>query len=163
MEELKQLHIPRWEELPDFPLYIDQVVNYIESKIGQFSFDDEKLITSSMINNYVKHGIVKSPTKKKYDKDQVAYFIVICILKKSYSLEEVAKLLQVQMKESPLDLSYNYFCDEVETCIKNILFNQPLTHPQAIVTDPEIVYLLQITVLSVTQKICVQYYLNQNQ
>lgn len=160
MEDIKNFHIPRWEELPDFPLYIEQVVNYIESKLGKFSFD-EKMITSSMINNYVKHGIVKAPVKKKYDRDQIAYFIVICILKKSYSLEEVGKLLQIQMRESPLDLSYNYFCDEVESCIKSILFDEPLVHPIAIQTDSQIVYLLQITVLSVAQKICVQYYLTK--
>ena len=120
MEDIKNFLIPRWEELPDFPLYIEQVVNYIESKLGKFSFD-EKMITSSMINNYVKHGIVKAPVKKKYDRDQIAYFIVICILKKSYSLEEVGKLLQIQMRESPLDLSYNYFCDEVESDRKSVV------------------------------------------
>jgi len=33
MDTVKNLHLPRWDELPDFPLYIDQVVNYIENNM----------------------------------------------------------------------------------------------------------------------------------
>lgn len=82
MEEtnIQKIHIPRWEELPNFPLYIDQVVSYIEDNLG-ILFYDEKIITNSMINNYVKHGIVNPPVKKKYNRIHIAYFIVVCILK----------------------------------------------------------------------------------
>lgn len=161
MEEYKLIKLPRWDDLPDFPLYIDQVVNYIETKLEPLSFNNEKIITSSMINNYVKHEIVSKPVKKKYDRDQIAYFIVICILKQSFSLEEVTKLIQIQIDEAPLDRSYNYFCDEVETCIDSILNQKEIQHPESLSIDPNIVHLLQITVLSVTQKLCVQYHLHE--
>lgn len=162
MEEINLIHLPRWEELPDFPLYIDQVVGYIETKLAPLSFNNEKIITNSMINNYVKHSIVSKPIKKKYDREHLAYFIVICILKQSFSLEEVNKLIQIQINEAPLNRSYNYFCDEIEACLDSILNNKEIIHPQSLTTDPQIVYLLQITVLSVTQKICIQYYLETN-
>lgn len=162
MENVNLIHIPRWEELPDFPLYIDQVVNYIETKLEPLSFTNEKIITSSMINNYVKHGIVSKPIKKKYTREQIAYFIVICILKQSFSLDEVTKLIQIQIKAAPLDRSYDYFCDAIEACIEGILTKKEIIYPNFLSTNPDIVYLLQTTVFSVTQKLCVQYYLYQN-
>lgn len=64
MEYKASIKLPRWDDLPDFPLYIDQVVNYIETNLKSLSFTNEKIITNSMINNYVKHGIVEKPTKK---------------------------------------------------------------------------------------------------
>lgn len=159
MEYKASIKLPRWYDLPDFPLYIDQVVNYIETNLKPLSFTNEKIITNSMINNYVKHGIVEKPTKKKYNKDQLAYFIVICILKQSFSLDEVTQLIQIQMNTAPLYKSYNYFCEEIESCLDSILNHKEIKHPQSISTDPQIVYLLQTTVLSVTQKLYIQYYL----
>jgi hypothetical protein len=158
---MDNLHLPRWEELPDFPLYIDQIVYYIEDKLQFLTFNNEKIITNSMINNYVKHGIVKPPVKKKYEKIHLAYFIVVCILKNSYSLDEISQLIQIQIKDFPLESSYNYFCDEIEACINSILNQKEVNHIPSLSTNKEIVYLLQATVLSVTQKIYVQYYLSQ--
>ncbi len=158
---INTFHLPRWEELPTFPLYIDQVVYYIENNLQILSFNNEKIITNSMINNYVKHGIVKPPVKKKYERIHLAYFIVVCILKKSYSLDEISKLIQVQIKDFPTDQSYNYFCDEIEACITSILNKKEVVHTPSLSDNKEIVYLLHSTVLSVTHKIYVQYFLNQ--
>ncbi len=156
----QEFHIPRWEELPSIPLYIDQVVAYIEESLGVIS--SEKIITNSMINNYVKHGIVRPPVKKKYDRLHIAYFIVVCILKQSYSLQEISQLIQIQIKDFPTDQSYNYFCEEIEACIKAILNQEPVQHVPSSSPNKEVVYLLHSTVLSLTHKIYVQYYLNTN-
>ena len=48
-------------------LYLDQVVNYLEKYLSQYSTNKEdKIITKTMINNYVKQGIMPAPEKKKY-------------------------------------------------------------------------------------------------
>lgn len=158
---INTFHLPRWEELPTFPLYIDQVVYYIENNLQILSFNNEKIITSSMINNYVKHGIVKPPIKKKYERIHLAYFIVVCILKKSYSLDEISKLIQVQINDFPTDQSYNYFCEEIEACVTSLLNKKEVVHIPSLSDNKEIVYLLHSTVLSVTHKIYVQYFLSQ--
>ena len=69
---------PRWDDLPDIELYMDQVVSILEKNLSVFS-NGEKLITPSMINNYVKQKIVKPPVKKRYDKMHLAYLFVVCI------------------------------------------------------------------------------------
>ena len=81
-------HIPRWEELPNIDLYLDQVVtileNYLKNLVSLKDKEDEKVVTKTMINNYVKHGILKPPVNKKYNKEHIARLIVICILKQVY-------------------------------------------------------------------------------
>ena len=58
-EKLLSFHCPRWEELPDIQLYVDQVVSYIEMHLTDLDVaQDGKLITASMINNYVKMKLI---------------------------------------------------------------------------------------------------------
>ena len=80
IEKIIKHHLPRWNELPEIDLYLDQVVNYLEKYLGILSSnDDDKIITKTMINNYVKQGIMPAPEKKKYGKTHIAYLMVICI------------------------------------------------------------------------------------
>ena len=63
----KVLKLPRWEELPAIDLYIDQVVSLLNEWLDFIPRStDEQVITKTMINNYVKHGLVEAPKKKKY-------------------------------------------------------------------------------------------------
>ena len=65
IEKIIKHHLPRWNELPEIDLYLDQVVNYLEKYLGILSSnDDDKIITKTMINNYVKQGIMPAPEKK---------------------------------------------------------------------------------------------------
>ncbi len=50
------IHIPRWEELPNIDLYLDQVVTILEDYLKDLvNSKEDKIITKTMINNYVKH------------------------------------------------------------------------------------------------------------
>ena len=52
IEKVIKHHIPRWNELPEIDLYLDQVVNYLEKYLGILNVNrDEKIITKTMINN----------------------------------------------------------------------------------------------------------------
>ena len=106
------IHIDRWEDIPDFPLYIDQVVSIIEKSLSFLKIENESIITKTMINNYVKHKLVKAPIKKKYEREQIAYFIIICLLKPVFSLEEISKLINLQKDQGELSLFYNKYCNK---------------------------------------------------
>ena len=101
------IHISRWEEIPDFPLYIDQVVSIIEKSLSFLKNDNDAIITKTMINNYVKHKLVKAPIKKKYEREQIVYFTLICLLKSVFSLDEISKLIQLQQSQKELSELYN--------------------------------------------------------
>ena len=72
MEDLQRYHLPRWEELPDIELYMDQVITLIERYLAplleEADEENNKIITSAMINNYVKLGIMPKPIKKRYER-----------------------------------------------------------------------------------------------
>ena len=115
---LNDIHMPRWNELPNVDLYLDQVVNYLEKYLGILSSnDDDKIITKTMINNYVKQGIMPAPEKKKYGKTHIAYLMVICILKQVYSMNDIKDLINIALQHSDIKIAYNSFCDQFEEAL----------------------------------------------
>ena len=137
----EDFHCPRWEELPQMDLYMDQLVTLLNGYLTPFTTEKQgKKITSTMINNYVKHGIVHVPVRKRYTKEHVAYLIVVCILKSVYSLEEISTLIQVQIEKCPQELAYNYFCTELENCLSSIFKCEEIQHiPSENVSASEVV------------------------
>ena len=84
-----------WEQLPDLDLYMDQVVRLMEKYLDLVrDMGDEKLLTSGMINNYVKGGALPRPVQKKYGREHLALLQLICLLKPVLPLSEVTKLTQ---------------------------------------------------------------------
>ena len=55
--DIENFHLPRWNELPNIDLYIDQLVSLLEHYLSGYIQNDNdkngKLITKAMINNYV--------------------------------------------------------------------------------------------------------------
>lgn len=121
-EETIKFHLPRWEEIPDIDLYLDQVVCYLEKYLSDYIEGDgekeENLITKTMINNYVKHNVIKPPINKKYNREHIAYLFVIFILKQVYSINDIKKLIQLAIETSSTEQAYNQFCVELEKAIQ---------------------------------------------
>ena len=67
-EKIKGYSLPSWEHLPTIDLYMDQVLSLLEHYLGIYyeMADSQKFIPASMINNYVKLGVVPKPYKKRY-------------------------------------------------------------------------------------------------
>jgi len=150
-------HCPRFEELPDLEIYMDQVLQLLNRYLSLLNDpSEEKVMTKTMINNYVKHGIVMPPYKKKYTREHLAYLIVISFLKLSYSMSEIKLLIQFQIRAYPIAQTYNYFCDELEECLNAIFSNRPIVHVKASNQDEFEVYMLQNTIQSIAYKIYVQ-------
>ena len=84
---------PAWEELPGIPLYMDQVILYLGESLELFQREGSSLLTSSMINNYVKTGLIPHPEKKKYTKEHLAGLMAVCMLKQVLSIQDVKTLL----------------------------------------------------------------------
>lgn len=120
-KDIVEFHIPRWEELPDIELYMDQVITFIENNLSIYPFiNNEKIITSSMINNYVKLNLIPKPVKKKYNKTHLAYLIAISILKHVFTIQEVKDGILFQAMISGEKDAYNLFCEEQELALKYI-------------------------------------------
>ena len=89
--------LPRWEELPDFDLYMDQALALVGRYLGQAPGRGEKLLTSSMVNNYVKMGVMPAPVKKRYSRRHIAYLLVICVMKSVLSISDIRDILRGEL------------------------------------------------------------------
>ena len=160
-ELVSKIHIPRWNELPEIDLYLDQVVNYLEKYLEQYNSNKEdKIITKTMINNYVKLGIMPAPNKKKYSREHIAYLIVICVLKQVYSINDIGKLISLTIQHFELSKAYNRFCANLEVSVKNVFTRKEFPNVEKMTEEQ---YLLKNVVQSVADKLYVEMkFLNEN-
>lgn len=54
-------------------------------------FSENISITPAMINNYVKSKIIPSPVKKRYSRVHIAYIIIVCVLKQTFSFAVIQR------------------------------------------------------------------------
>ncbi|MEG0329879.1 MAG: DUF1836 domain-containing protein [Longicatena sp.] len=160
-KEIPLFQCPRWEQLPDMELYMDQVVTLLNEYLKPFKTNgQDKIVTSTMINNYVKNGIVTPPVKKKYTRSHVAYLIVVCILKTVYRMEEISGLIRVQINQYPIEQAYNYFCAELESCLKCIFQHKKVHHVPSEDEGSLVVDLIRNTIQSIAYTVYVRYELD---
>ena len=114
-DSMRTFRLPRYAELPDAGLYLEQTTIYINRCMKPLGCIE---ITSSMIRNYVKMGLVNNPVKKQYNADHIAHLISITLLKQVIPLEHISQLFARQQKVYSVPVAYDYFCTELE----NILF-----------------------------------------
>ena len=154
MDLLQQYRCPNWDELPNIDLYMDQVLTFLNEKLDTiFLLNKEKRITASMINNYVKYGIVDKPIKKKYNRTQIAYLYIVCLFKKIYSMDDISTLIKIQVNTSDIESAYETFCKEMENSIQNLFNNQ--NKKGTMVSSEEPLKLLQETIQSVVSALYV--------
>ena len=114
-ENIQGFRMPRYHELPNEGLYLEQTTQYINHVLAPLGRLE---LTSSMISNYVKKGFIAAPVKKLYYAEQIAYLFYIAIAKNVLSMEHINQLRAMQEKSYPKEIAYDYLCDEFE----NILF-----------------------------------------
>ena len=136
-EDIMNYHCPRWNELPSIELYIDQVISILENNLSIFNKDsDSPLITSSMINNYVKQHILKPPVKKKYNRSHLSYLFVICIFKRLMSLSQIRGSITMTRRLFSVEEGYNMFCEQFEKALKNAF--APETNPPVLIEPDDV-------------------------
>ena len=91
LEHLQGCLLPEWETLPDFGLYKDQLISFISRSLPGISGKLD--LTSSMINNYVKAGLIDKPNGKKYSREALAQLLMIIQLKLTTPMELMKTLL----------------------------------------------------------------------
>lgn len=99
-----------WEQIPDLGLYKDQVITYIDRIYKPlYGAQAARLLTPSMINNYVKMGVIARPEGKKYGREQLAMLTMLVVLKQASSIDDVAQLMKSERGEG-VRATYDAFC-----------------------------------------------------
>ena len=96
-ERLRTQRPVPWDQLPDFSLYMDQVLSYMDRQVIRFDEDDG--LTAAMVNNYTKSGLVPRAEGKKYNRDHLAYLTAICVLKRVMSTRDMDLLIREELED----------------------------------------------------------------
>ena len=148
-KSLVDFRIPRYRELPDFGLRLEQVTKYVSRYVPT-------PVTGSMVSNYVKQKIVPGPDKKNYSADAIAYLIVVSYLKNAVSLEDAKLLLEFQQNSYQFAHAYDYFCQELETLLRFVSGLGPAPAPLGGDASAQ-KELLRSALYSITYQIYLQY------
>ena len=120
LSQIAHTSLPKWENLPEIDLYMDQVIALMEKYLSDISSEDSKLITSSMINNYVKLNIMPAPIKKKYSKEHLAYLIIICTLKQVMPISNIKTMIDTKLKTNSIDEILNFFSEQYDSTFNSM-------------------------------------------
>ena len=105
-----------WEQLPDFALYMDQVLSYMDRQVIRFDEDDG--LTSAMVNNYTKSGLVPRAAGKKYNREHLAYLTAICVLKRVMFTRDMDLLIKQELQgERSVADGYAAFCERLDKAL----------------------------------------------
>ncbi|MBU9789801.1 DUF1836 domain-containing protein [Lentilactobacillus sp. IMAU92037] len=115
--KLSQISLPLYAELPSIDLYMDQVIDQINQYLTPLT---NTTITKSMINSYVKKGLVDRPIKKRYSRDHIATILVVSILKQILSLNTVADAIKIALTLNPIPQAYDQFIKVFNDELKNL-------------------------------------------
>ena len=107
-----------WQELPDISLYMDQIISYMPRQL--IHFDDRDTLTSAMVNNYIKDGIVPRAEGKRYSPTHLAYLTAVCALKKVLSVRDISNLIH-SGEELGMDAEamYGYFLRKLDKALSD--------------------------------------------
>ena len=115
-ERLRTQRPVPWDQLPDFSLYMDQVLSYMDRQVIRFDEDDG--LTSAMVNNYTKSGLVPRAAGKKYNREHLAYLTAICVLKRVMSTRDMDLLIKQELQgERSVADGYAAFCESLDKAL----------------------------------------------
>lgn len=100
-----------WGELPDLSLYMDQVIGYMPRQLIRYG--EEEGLTSAMVNNYIKDGLLPRAEGKRYSKEHLAYLTAICALKQVLPVKD-AGLLAAPREGQEVRESYEEFRSQLD-------------------------------------------------
>ncbi len=151
---IAEFHLPRYRELPDVGLYLDQVVKYINRYV---LLDSDKL-TPSMVSNYVKKKLIPGPNKKSYGPDSIAYLMFVVYTKIVVPLSDIHFMIGVQQDSYQLSVAYDYFCDEFENLLQFAFGLR--TEPEHVGhDDTDEKTLMRAALLSIAHKVYLEKYI----
>lgn len=113
-EGIRNFRLPRYQEIPDVGLYLEQTTKYIAGFLDPVL---EGCLTASMISNYVKKGLIENPVKKQYSRQQIAYLFFIAVAKNVLSLDALQGFIRLQQQTYGLEKAYDYFVREFENLL----------------------------------------------
>lgn len=117
LESISRIDYVKADEIPNIDLYMDQVTTFMNDHMKSSKrYEDDKILTKTMINNYAKNELLPPPLKKKYSKEHVMVLIFIYYFKNILSIKDIETLLKPITKNyfhTDKELSFTDLYEEV--------------------------------------------------
>ena len=95
LEGISNMDYVRSEDIPNIELYMDQVTSFMDEQLNSSKrYDDDKILTKTMINNYAKNNLLPSPVRKKYTENHILQLILIYYMKSFLSISDIETMLK---------------------------------------------------------------------
>ncbi|MGN0968699.1 MAG: DUF1836 domain-containing protein [Oscillospiraceae bacterium] len=114
-ERMKEERPAPWEAMPDIALYMDQLISYMPRQL--IRFEESENLTSAMVNNYIKDGLLPRAEGKRYGQTHLAYLTAICALKQVLSVKEMKTLISSGTAGREPERLYSHFCGELDRAL----------------------------------------------
>ena len=145
---MEQFDLPEWEALPQLELYMDQIIILLKQYLAPLHRGEEdKAITASIINNYVRMKVMPAPMKKKYSRVHLACLIMICSLKRSLSISCIQRILPSDHSEESVRELYNSFVRQYRT-VQTTFVQQAQNGTAPLLTDDPACILTSCAIIS---------------
>lgn len=117
--------------LPDLDLYVDQITTFLTRHLAKtIRFEDDKIMTKTMVNNYTKNHLLPPPDKKKYSRDHILLMIFIYYFKNFLPISDIKTILgpltdKYFHKDADLNLEaiYTTLFSKEDTFVQEVLEN----------------------------------------
>lgn len=94
LESLSNMEYIKSKEIPNIDLYMDQVLTFMNGHLENAKrYEDDKIMTKTMINNYAKNHLMPPPDKKKYSKEHMMVLMFIYYFKNILSIGDIQSIL----------------------------------------------------------------------
>lgn len=94
LDSFSHLDYIKAEDIPNIDLYMDQVTTFMSEHLkGSKRYEQDKVLTKTMINNYAKNHLLPPPSKKKYSKEHLLVMIFIYYFKDFLSFSDIQAIL----------------------------------------------------------------------
>lgn len=95
LESLSRVDYIKPQDVPNIPLYMDQVTTFMDAQLAASKrYPEDKILTKTMINNYAKNDLLPPPLKKKYSKEHLLVLVFIYYFKNLLSITDIQSLLK---------------------------------------------------------------------
>ena len=131
---LNNYRLPDWEAIPDFGLYMEQVIDLLKQYLDYLppELKAEQFITAATINNYVRTRVMPEPVKKRYYREHIAYLIIIASLRQTLSIALIRRIIPMGLDRAQVEevyrgyarqhaISARFFTDQIRLAAAPIL------------------------------------------
>jgi DNA-binding transcriptional MerR regulator len=132
---MHEYKLPDWENVPDFGLYMDQVMALLGEFLDFIPTSGEKPVTASTINNYVRLKVMPAPIRKKYYRVHIAYLLIILTLKQSMSISSIQQILPQDATQEEVCSVYTAFAGQLRAVA--LLFTRQVREAAQEILSPD--------------------------